>query len=86
MFDILPQRLAGSQGSADAAIARVERNRPLCFFRLTYSLIWWENIRRLIKCKAVSNVEIQSRRYFLLPGPILYSHNYKTIVDTYAVL
>ena len=34
MVDILPQRWAGSQGSADAAIARVGRNRPLCFCEL----------------------------------------------------
>ena len=30
MVDILPQRWADSQGSADAAIARVGRDRPLC--------------------------------------------------------
>ena len=33
MVDILPQRWAGSQGSADAAIARVWRDCPVCNLR-----------------------------------------------------
>ena len=36
MVDILPQRWAGSQGSADAAIARIGRDRPLCVRRIFF--------------------------------------------------